>query len=84
MEEGKLKKVLYNEVTFILALIGIITSVIFWLTNPAQLLSQRVGSLENTIEYQSDMLQEIKDKVGVIEGRQIEVLQAIARLQAEH
>jgi len=83
MEENNLKKLLYNEVTFVLALVGIISTFIFWVTNPANVLSQRVGSLETTMEYQSDMLEEIKLKVGVIETRQIEVLQAIARLESK-
>ena len=84
MEENKLKKVLYNEVTFILALIGIIFGFISWVTNPQDAVSQRVGSLEMSIEYQTDALEEIKTKVNIIDSRQIEVLQAIARLQAEH
>jgi len=83
MEENKLKKVLYNEVTFILALVGIISSFIFWVTNPTNALSGRVTSLEDTIEYQTETLTEIKTKVNVIEGRQIEVLQAIARLESK-
>ena len=84
MEENKLKKILYNEVTFIIALISVIATFIFWVTNPSNLLSQRVGSLEQSIEYQSDALEEIKTKVNIIDSRQVEILQAIARLQAEH
>lgn len=84
MEENKLKKVLYNEVTLILTLIGLVSTFIFWVTNPSNVLSQRVGSLEQSIEYQSDALEEIKSKVNVIDSRQVEILQAIARLEAEH
>lgn len=83
MEETKLKKILYNEVTFIIALISVIATFIFWVTNPSNLLSQRVGSLEQSIEYQSDALEEIKTKVNLIDSRQIEMLQAIARLEAK-
>ena len=82
--ENKIKKVLFNEVSFVIAIIGVISTFIFWVTNPAQLLSQRVGSLESTIEFQTQTLNEIKVKVGDIEDRQIEILQAIAKLQAGH
>jgi len=84
MEENKLKKILYNEVTFILAIISIVFGFISWITNPREAISQRVGSLEQTIEYQSDSLEEIKTKVNIIDSRQVDILQAIARLQAEH
>lgn len=82
MEENKLKKILYNEVTFVLALVGIISTFIFWITNPAQLLSQRVSTLETTLEYKIDTLEEIKEKVNIIDARQVEILQAVARLEA--
>ena len=82
--ENKVKKILFNEVSFIIAIIGVISTFIFWVTNPAQLLSQRVGTLENTLEFQTETLKEIKEKVEVIEGRQIEILEAVARLEARH
>jgi hypothetical protein len=82
--ENKIKKVLFNEVSFVLALIGIIVGFISWVTNPTNVLSQRVGTLENTMEFQTQTLTEIKEKVEIIEDRQIEILQAIARLQADH
>lgn len=83
MEENKLKKVLYNEVTLILTLIGLISTFIFWVTNPANLLSQRVSSLENHLEYQTDTLEEIKIKVNNIDQRQVEILQTVARLNSK-
>jgi hypothetical protein len=82
--DSKIKKVLFNEVSFVIAIIGVISTFIFWVTNPAQLLSQRVGTLENTLEFQSQTLSEIKVKMGRIEDRQIEILQALAKLQAGH
>lgn len=82
--ENKIKKVLFNEVSFVLALIGIIVGFISWVTNPHEVTSQRIGSLESSMEFQTQTLNEIKVKVTTIEDRQIEILQAIARLQAEH
>lgn len=83
MEESTFKKLLYNQVTFIIAIISVIATFIFWVTNPATLLSQRVGTLENNLEYQTDTLEEIKSKINILDTRQIELLQAVARLEAK-
>ena len=84
MEDIKFKKLLYNEVTFAISIIAVISTFIFWITNPAQILSQRVSTLEQALEYQTETLHEIKEKLDRVDSSQTEVLQAIAALKAEH
>ena len=81
MQDDKVKKILYNQVSLVIALVGVILGVVTWAASPHEVLSQRVSYLEQNLEYQTKMLEEIKAKVFVIENRQIEVLKAISALE---
>ena len=83
MEENRVKKILFDEVSFVIATVSLVSGFIFWVTNPAQVLSERVSTLENSLEFQTQLLSDIKSKVDVIESRQIEVLKAVARLEVK-
>ena len=93
-EENKITKVLYNQVSFVVAIAGVLLSLFFWVTNPQNKVQAQVDILTHEVEdnkeiyqteekFQSETLVEIKQKLVVIEGRQIEVLQSIARLEAK-
>ena len=90
--EGKIKKVLYNEVSLTIAIVSLVTGVIIWITNPGIILSQRVSVLEQEVthqgetylneeNYQSEMLKEIKDRLKSIEERQLELIKSVAKIQ---
>lgn len=91
--ESKIRKVLFNEVTLVIAAIGFISSFIFWVTNPQQSLKEEVIRLQAQVESNQSVaaelakiknndLHEIQLRMDRIEERQIEELQAIARLEA--
>jgi hypothetical protein len=84
MEDPKFKKLLYNEVTFVIAMVGIISSLIFWVTNPTTMLSQRVSTLEQALEYQTEALDRINTKLDQVDARQVTILEALATLKAQH
>lgn len=94
-EENKITKVLYNQVSFVVAIAGVLLSLFFWITSPQNAVQAQVDILQKEVdsnketynaqeEFQSQTLIEIKNKVIAIEGRQIELLQAVARLEATH
>lgn len=91
--ESKIKKVLFNEVSFIIAGIGLVSSVMFWVMNPQQLMEIKVAKLESQIEsnqtvaaelqrIKTNDLHELQLRLDQIETRQIDTLKAIARLEA--
>jgi hypothetical protein len=93
--ESKIRRVLFNEVTLFIALVGAISGIIFWVANPQKSLELQVVKLQTQIEANESIaskLQNIKDndlhelqlKMDQIEGRQIEILQALSRLEAVH
>jgi hypothetical protein len=84
MEDPKFKKLLYNEVTFAISMVGIISSFIFWVTNPTTMLSQRVATLEQALEYQTEALDRINIKLDMVDARQVTILETLAALKAQH
>ena len=91
--ESKIRKVLFNEISLIIALVGMISGVIFWVANPQQDMRETIIRLETRIESTESVnltLQNIKDndlhelqlKMEQIESRQIEILRALSSLQA--
>lgn len=90
--EGKIKRVLYNEVSLSIAIVSLVSGLIFWVTNPGIILSQRVSVLEQDVthqgeiyeneeKYQSDTLFEIKSRVKAIEDRQLDMIESLARME---
>lgn len=91
--ESKIKKILFNEVSFIVAGIGLVSSVMFWVMNPHQNLELQVVRLQSQVEsnttvtnalekIKSNDLNEINIKLQNLEDRQLEIIKAIARLEA--
>jgi hypothetical protein len=91
--ENKIKKVLFNEISFLIAGIGLISSVIFWVTNPQNELEIKIIQLQSQVEsYESVglMLQKFKDndlhelqlRLERMEEREIEMMKSLARLEA--
>jgi hypothetical protein len=93
--ESKIKKVLFNEVSFLIAGVGLVSSVMFWVMNPQQDMQLQLVEMKGQIESNQtvgEMLQKFKDndlhelqlKMDQIESRQIQVLQGMSRLEAIH
>lgn len=91
--ESKIKKVLFNEVSFMVAGIGLISSVIFWVMNPQQDMQMQIVKIQTQLESNQTVtdaldkikmndLHEIQLRMDQIEARQIEEMKATARVEA--
>lgn len=89
----KIKKTLFNEVSFTIALAGMISSIIFWVQNPQQAVKEDVIRLQSRVEsaetvtsalerIKNNDLHEMQLRMDRIEARQVDELQAIARIEA--
>lgn len=92
-QENKIKRVLFNEVSFAIAAVGMISSLIFWVTNPQNALEKQVIRLEAQVEssetvtkalekIKNNDLHEIQLRLDKSDTRQVEILQQIAGLKA--
>ena len=94
MEENnsKIKKILFNEISLIAAVIGVFLSCFLYLTNPPrqndtaiQLLQQQVNSQGITIseltKTQQNDLHTIELKIDEIKKQQLEIVKSITRLE---
>jgi CTP:phosphocholine cytidylyltransferase-like protein len=90
--ESRIRKVIFNEVSFVVAVVGCVTGVVFWVANPQKELEMQVAKLQNQVENNETVtakLQNIKDndlhelqlRLEQIEARQIEEMKAITRLE---
>jgi hypothetical protein len=90
--ESKIRKVLFNEISFLVAGIGLISSVMFWVMNPQQQLQLDIVRLQSEVEsnetvaaelskIKNNDLHEITVKLLQLEERQIKIMEAIARLE---
>jgi len=90
--ESKIRKVLFNEISFLIAGIGLISSVMFWVMNPQQQLQLDIVRLQSQVEsnltvtaelakIKGNDLHEINVKLLQLEERQIKIMEAIARLE---
>lgn len=95
MENGetKIRKVLFNEVSFAIGTIGFVLSAVFWVQNPQQSLQLEIVKLQSQVESNESVaaelakiknndLHEMQLRMDRIESRQIEVLQGMARIEA--
>lgn len=91
--EDKIRRVMFNEVSFIIAVIGMVSSVIFWVANPQQALKIEVVRLQAQVEsnetvgaelakIKNNDLHELQLRLDRLESRQVELLQATARVEA--
>lgn len=88
----KIRKVLFNEVSFFLAGIGIISSLMFWVMNPQQEMKLDLVRMQSQLESNQTIttelrnikdndLNEIQLRLDRIESRQIESLKSLATLE---
>jgi hypothetical protein len=91
--ESKLRKMLFNEGSFVISVVGLTLAVAFWVVNPQNELELELVKLQVQIEsnqtvaeelskIKNNDLHELQLRMDRIEARQIEELQAIARLEA--
>ena len=89
--ESKIRKVIFNELTLVIALVGCISGIIFWIANPQTELKIEITKLQVQTESNQTVVSalekiknndfvEIHKALGELETRQIEILQAIARI----
>jgi len=91
--ESKIRKVLFNEISLGVALVGFVLSTVFWILNPQQELKLEVVRLQGQVEsnetvaaelskIKNNDLHEIQLRMQRIEDRQIEQIEATARIEA--
>lgn len=91
--ESRIRKVLFNEVSFVVASIGLISSFIFWIVNPQNELELELTKVKSQLEsnetitqalekIKNNDLHEVQLRMDRIEERQIKTLEGIARLEA--
>lgn len=91
--ESRIRKVLFNEVSFVVASIGLISSFIFWIVNPQNALELELTKVKSQLEsnqtitqalekIKNNDLHEVQLRMDRIEERQIKTLEGIARLEA--
>jgi len=92
--ESKIRKVIFNEVTLVIALVSMISGVIFWVTNPQYEMELKIVKLETQMESNQTIVKELEkiknnDFVEIhkaieqVESRQIEILQSLAAISQE-
>lgn len=91
--ESKIRKMMFNEVSLAMAIVGVTLSVSMWVINPQQDLREEVIRLKAQIEsnetvatelakIKNNDLHELHLSIGRLEERDIAILQAIARVEA--
>jgi len=87
--ESKVRKIIFNELTLLIALVGCISGVIFWVANPQVDMQLQIVRLEAQVESNQTVVTalermknndfvELQEKMSQIESRQIEILQALS------
>jgi hypothetical protein len=90
--ESKIRKVLFNEVTFVIAIVGAVASVILWITGPQtqndtaiRILQAQVEVQNKTIESitktQQNDTQEVKGEVSGLRNEVQETREEVIKLQ---
>ena len=95
IEGEKIRKLLFNEISLFTGIIAIILSIVFWVQNPIR--NIELGDIKikaDIAQLQKDLknqeidinvrLVQMQIQLDRVEGRQIEVLQSLARLEAQH
>lgn len=91
--ESKVKKILFNEISLAMSIIGVTLAVAFWVVNPQTELEKQLIRLQAQTESNEQVatalekiknndLHEMQLRMDRMESRQIEQLQAIARIEA--
>ena len=91
-EAGAIRKVIMNEVTLVMAIVGVVSSLIFWVANPQTELEKELIKLKAQVETNKTVataLAEIKNndlhefqlRLEQIENRQIDILRGLSSLE---
>jgi len=91
-QETKIRKVLFNEVSLVIAIIAAIMGAVTWVSNPQKQMSDSLIKLQAQVEtnetvaselakIKNNDLHEMQLRMDQIEARQIEELKAIARIE---
>lgn len=91
--ESKTRKIIFNEISLLIAIVGVVSSIIFWVVNPQQELELQLAQLQERVESNKSValaLSEIKNndlnefqlRLDRIESRQIEEMKTLSRLEA--
>jgi uncharacterized membrane protein len=92
-QETKIRKILFNEVSLTVAIIAAVMGAVSWVSNPQQELTIQITKLQSQVEsnelvstelakIKNNDLHEMQLRMDRIEARQVEELQAIARIEA--
>ena len=92
--ESKIRKVIFNEVTLVIALASLVSGCIFWVSNPQNEMEIRIVQLESQLENNQTVVEtleriknndfvEFQEKLSQIEERQIEILQTMAAIKQQ-
>ena len=92
--ESRVRKVIFNEITLIIALVSLVSGVIFWVTNPQYDMELKLVKLESQLESNQTVvaaLEQIKNndfveieiKMNKLEARQVEILQVLAAINQQ-
>lgn len=92
--ESRIRKVIFNELTLVIALVGCISGVIFWVANPQNEMQLQIVRLESQVESNQTVttaLEKIKNndfvefqlKMEQIEDRQINILESLAAIKQQ-
>ena len=93
--DSKIRKVFFNEISFIIAGIGLVSSMMFWVMNPQQKMEIELVKLQSQLEsnqtvaselskFRVNDLNEINLRLDQLESRQLDILKGISRLEAIH
>lgn len=93
MEDSRIRKMMFNEVSLAMAIVGVTLSVSMWVINPQQDLKEEIIRLKAQIEsnetvraelakIKNNDLHELQLSIGRLEERDIAILQAVARVEA--
>ena len=92
--ESRIRKVIFNEVTLVIALASLVSGCIFWVSNPQNEMEIRIVQLESQLENNQTVVEtleriknndfvEFQEKLSQIEERQIEILQTMAAIKQQ-
>jgi hypothetical protein len=93
LQENKITKIIFNQVSLFIACVGVVSSVMFWVMNPQQDMQIELTKLKTQMEsnqtvtdaldrIKANDLHEIQLRMDQIEARQIEEMKATSRVEA--
>jgi hypothetical protein len=92
--ESKIRKIIFNELTLVIALVGCISGVIFWVANPQTEMKMEIIKLQSQAESNQTVVAalekiknndfvEIHKSIEQLETRQITILERLAKISSK-